>query len=103
MVVEVSPCTVSSRRGRTRLIASSMRSALNTSPHGTSIVCTSARQRRAISHSRCPKRPNTGTSTLSPGRMAETSSASMPAREVPSTSIVQRFSVRNSARYSAMT
>ena len=35
----------------------------NTSPHGTEMVCTSARQRRAISHSRSPKRPKTGTSS----------------------------------------
>lgn len=35
MVVEVSPCTVSSRRGRTRLMASSIRSGVKTSPHGT--------------------------------------------------------------------
>ena len=98
MVVEVSPCTIASTFGRTRRTASSICSAVNTSPHGTSIVCTSARQRSAISVSRWPNRPKTGTSTRSPGSSSETSAASMPAREVPSTRNVCSFSVRKTSR-----
>ena len=74
--------------------AASTCSGSNTVPHSVSMVVTSARQRVAISHSRWPKRPNTGTSTLSPGSSTEVSTASMPARAVPSTSNVQRLVVR---------
>jgi hypothetical protein len=62
-----------------------------------------APRRRPISILRWPKRPNTGTSILSPGASTEARHASMPARAVPSTSRVQWFSVRNTRRYSAMT
>jgi len=102
MVVEVSPCTSATSRGRWVRTASSMRCGSNTVPHSVSMLITSARQRRAISHSRCPKRPNTGTSTLSPGSSTETSTASMPARAVPSTIKVQRLAVRNTCRYRLM-
>ena len=50
------------------------------------MVCTSACARSAISASRCPNRPNTGTRTRSPGRTSDTIAASIPARDVPSTS-----------------
>ena len=63
MVVEVSPCTIASRWGRVATMASSIADGVNTCPHSTSIVCTSACARSAISASRCPNRPNTGTST----------------------------------------
>ena len=70
--------------GFTRTIASSMTDGGKTCPHSVSIVCTSAIARSAISASRCPKRPKTGTSTRSPGRTSDTIAASMPARDVPS-------------------
>ena len=41
-----------------------------TTPHAVSMVLTSAPQRSAISLSRWPKRPKTGTSTLSPGAIS---------------------------------
>ena len=73
-------------------------SGANTVPHPVSSARTSAPQRFAISTLRWPKRPNTGTSTRSPGSMSETSAASIAARAVPSTSSVQRFLVWNTPR-----
>jgi hypothetical protein len=61
-------------------------------------VCTSAIARSAISASRCPKRPKIGTSTRSPGRTSEIIAASIPAREVPSTSTVASLSVAQTWR-----
>ena len=98
MVVDVSPCTMATSLGRCRFTASSTCWASNTVPHSVSMVTTSARQRRAISHSRCPNRPKIGTSTRSPGSSTDTSTASMPARAVPSTSKVHRLVVRNTCR-----
>ena len=77
--------------GRCCLTAASIASGANTVPHSVSMVATSAPQRAAISCSRWPKRPKIGTSTLSPGSMSDTSSASMPARAVPSTRNDQRL------------
>jgi hypothetical protein len=73
----------------------------NTWPQAVSMMCTSAMARSAISARRCPKRPNTGTSTRSPGRSSETRAASIPAREVPSTSSVASFEVFHTPRYSS--
>ena len=98
----MSPCTIASRCGRTRTIASSTTDAGNTCPHGTSMVCTSACARSAISASRCPNRPNTGTRTRSPGRTSDTRAASIPARDVPSTSSVASLVVAKTSRYSAI-
>ncbi len=86
MVVEVSPCTTASTRGLCCLIAASISSGVKTVPQSRSMVTTSPPQRLAISAIRYPKRPNDGTSTLSPGEMIETRIASTPARAVPSTS-----------------
>ncbi len=82
-------------------MASSIADGAKTWPQGTSIVCTSASARSAISARRCPKRPKTGTSTRSPGRTSETIAASMPARDVPSTRRVASLRVAHTARYSS--
>src|SRR3990170_6653466 len=101
MVVEVSPCETATSLGRNSRIAFSSTSGGNTVPHGVSSARTSAPQRFAISTFRWPKRPNTGTSTRSPGSISETSAASIAARAVPSTSRVQRSFVWNTPRYSS--
>ncbi len=99
IVVEVSPCTTATRSGRTRRIASSIADAGTAWPHSASTTWTSPPQRAAISVSRCPNRPKTGTSTRAPGSTSETSAASIPAREVPSTRNVCSLLVANSSRY----
>ena len=88
MVVEVSPCTVATSLGFTSMMACSICSSGNTSPHGRSMTCTSASQRSAISLSSMPKRPAQQTSTGSPGAITDTNAASMAEREVPSTTMV---------------
>ena len=98
MVVDVSPCTIASTWGFTSTMAFSICSGVNTSPHGTSIVCTFAPTRSAISASRWPKRPIIGTRTLSPGRKIEHNTASIPARDVPSISMVHSFLVLKISR-----
>jgi len=102
MVVEVSPWQMATSVGRCRRSAVSICSGWKTVPQGASITRTSPPQRSAISTFRFPKRPNTGTRTLSPGSMTETRTASIPARAVPSTTKVHSFCVWKSARYSAM-
>jgi hypothetical protein len=98
MVVEVSPCDTATSFGLKEEISFFRCSSVKTFPHSTSMTRTSAPQRRAISTFRWPKRPNTGTSTRSPGSISETSAASIAARAVPSTSSVQRFCVWNTPR-----
>ena len=78
IVVEVSPCDTATTLGLC-FYRALQRLRLKTVPHSVSMAMTSAPQRRAISTLRWPKRPNTGTSTLSPGSISETSAASIPA------------------------
>ena len=98
MVVEVSPWTSATTLGSNARSARSTVSGSKTRPHSTSIARTSAPERSAISFIRWPKRPKTGTSTLSPGQMSEVSSASTPARAVPLTRNAQWFPVRKTWR-----
>ena len=97
----MSPWTTASRCGFTRASAASIADVGKTWPQAVSMTCTSAPARSAISTSRWPNRPKTGTSTRSPGLTRETMAASMPAREVPSTSRVASFSVAHSRRYNS--
>lgn len=98
MVVAVSPCTTATSFGFTRAIASRIADPGNTRPHSASMACTSAPARSAISTSRWPNRPKFGTSTRSPGFTSDRMAASMPAREVPSTSSVASLPVAHTAR-----
>ena len=101
MVVDVSPGTMPTSFGSTSATTASIRPSGTTSPHGTSTVVTSAPQRWAISTSRWPKRPKQGTTTRSPGASTDTSTASTPARAVPSIRSVASLAVRNTERYSS--
>ena len=71
---------------------------MKTVPQGRSMVTTWAPTRSEISFSSSPKRPITGTSTVSPGSTSETIAASIADRDVPSTSIVAQFSVLKTVR-----
>ena len=102
IVVEVSPWQTATSLGETRFSATSTCAGSNTVPHSASTTCTSAPMRRAISVMSWPKRPKERTSTLSPGSTADTITHSIAARAVPSTTIVQRFFVSKTRRYSSI-
>ncbi|KPH60269.1 hypothetical protein ADT71_20965 [Novosphingobium sp. ST904] len=84
---------VATTLGWQRAMASATRSSGTTSPQGASTVSITAPMRVRISASSRPKRPKFTTSTTSPGATRLTSAASIPARAVPSTSMVHWFRV----------
>ena len=84
---------VATRRGEVRSIAAAIVSIGTTLPQGTSTVSILAPIRLRISVNSSPKRPKLTTSTVSPGATMETSAASIPARAVPSISMVHWFCV----------
>ena len=103
MVVEVSPWTLATTRGPCRSIAAAIASSGTTSPQGASTDTIVVPIRCNISLNSSPNRPKSTTSTVSPGSTSDTSAASIAARAVPSIRKVQRLSVPNTGRYSAIT
>ncbi len=78
--------------------AASTRSTSTGVPHSCSTGTTSAPQRAATSHIRCPKRPLTATTTTSPGWTVLTNAASIPALPVALSGRVRAFDVPQTVR-----
>jgi hypothetical protein len=89
------------------LWADSTRSASTGAPQAWSTSITSAPQRAATSHIRCPNSPLTATTTTSPSATVLTNAASMPAEPVALSGSVRALvvphTVRSRSQASSMT